>query len=47
MVRERVLAYRDAGVTTLRLGPSGSTWRERLAGLEQGLDVVRSEASSW
>ncbi len=42
MVRERVRAYREAGVTTLRLQPAGRTWRERLDGLAQGLDVVRS-----
>ncbi len=41
MVRERVRAYRSAGVTTLRLQPAGRTWRERLEGLAQGLDLVR------
>ncbi len=34
VVRERLRAYRDAGVTTLRVGPIGRTLDEQLAGLE-------------
>lgn len=43
MVRERLRAYRDAGVTTLRLAPPGETWKQRTDGLEQALDVIRTE----
>ena len=47
MIRERLRAYRDAGVTTLRLSTSGRTWKERTGTLEQALDLVKSESSSW
>ncbi|MFP6816846.1 MAG: LLM class F420-dependent oxidoreductase [Pseudomonadales bacterium] len=47
MVRERLRAYRDAGVTTIGLGTSGSTWKERTASLEEAVDLVRRETASW
>lgn len=47
MVRERIRAYRDAGVTTLRVSTSGSNWKERTGTLEQAIDLVKSESSSW
>lgn len=34
MVKDRIRAYRDAGVTTLRIGPAGDSLRERLDTLE-------------
>ena len=42
MVRERIRAYRDAGVTTLRLQPDGRTLDERLKTLGTVLDLVKS-----
>lgn len=45
MIRERLQAYQDAGVTTLRLGTGGKTWSERSDALEQSLDLVNSWAS--
>ncbi len=39
-VRDRIRAYRDAGVTTLRLGPTGRTLDERVATLGRALDLV-------
>ncbi len=42
MVRERVRKYRDAGVTTLRLGPAGRSMEERLETLGRALDIVRA-----
>lgn len=39
-VRARIRAYRDAGVTTLRLAPTGSTLDERLATLGRVMDLV-------
>ena len=30
MVRERLRAFRDAGVNTIRLGTGGGNWSERL-----------------
>lgn len=45
MVRERVRAYRDAGVTMLRLDPMGDSLPERLDTLGRALDLVRSECS--
>jgi F420-dependent oxidoreductase-like protein len=40
-VRERVRAYRDAGVTTLRVQPAGGGLEERLATLGRVMDIVR------
>jgi len=42
MVRERIRAYRDAGVTTLRLAPEGATMQERLDTLGRAVDLVKS-----
>ena len=42
MIRERIRAYRDAGVTTLRLQPDGRTLGERLKTLGTALDLVKS-----
>jgi F420-dependent oxidoreductase-like protein len=41
-VRERIRAFRDAGVTTLRVQPAGRTMDERLATLGRVMDLVRS-----
>ena len=41
-VRERVRAYRDAGVTTLRVQPAGDDLDERLATLGRVMDLVRN-----
>ena len=40
VVRERLRAYRDCGVTTLRVGPVGETLDEQVAGLETLLTLV-------
>jgi hypothetical protein len=40
MVMERIRAYRDSGITTLRIDPVGTTDDERLATLERALDLV-------
>jgi F420-dependent oxidoreductase-like protein len=41
MVRERIRAYRNAGVTTLRLEPDGRTLAERLTTLGRAIDLVK------
>lgn len=41
MVRDRIRAYRDAGVTTLRLNPDGRSLSDRLEGLGQALRLVK------
>ena len=41
MVRDRIRAYRDAGVTSLRLQPMGATAHDRLDTLGHMLDLVR------
>jgi hypothetical protein len=41
MVTERIRAYRDAGVTTLRIDPVGADADERLVTLERALDLVQ------
>jgi hypothetical protein len=40
-VTERIRAYRDAGVTTLRIDPVGADADERLVTLERALDLVQ------
>jgi alkanesulfonate monooxygenase SsuD/methylene tetrahydromethanopterin reductase-like flavin-dependent oxidoreductase (luciferase family) len=47
MVRERLRAYRDAGVSTLRLSTGGDNWKARTDSLAQALDLIKSEAGSW
>jgi len=47
MVRERLRAYRDAGVTTMRLSTGGSDWIERTDSLAQAVDLVKREADTW
>ena len=42
MVRERIRAYRDAGVTTLRVQPEGTTLRERLDTLGRVVELVKA-----
>ena len=44
MVRERLKAFRDCGVNTLRLATGGSTWPERTAALEVAMDLIQREA---
>ncbi len=44
-VRERIRAYRDAGATTLRLSPAGSTVAERLDTLGRVLELIRQESA--
>ena len=39
-VRDRLKAYRDAGVTTLRLGPIGRGLRERLDALDRAMALL-------
>ncbi len=41
MVRDRIRAYRNAGVTTLRLQPEGATLAARLGTLGRAMDLVR------
>ena len=41
-VRERIRAYKKAGVTTLRLAPEGATLDERLETLGRAMELVRS-----
>ena len=42
MIRDRLLAYKNAGVTTLRLDPSGQDLDERLATLGRAMDLINS-----
>jgi hypothetical protein len=42
MVRQRMRAWRDAGITTLRLYPAGQTLGERLATLGRTIDTVEA-----
>jgi len=41
MVRTRLAAFADAGVTTLRLSTGGDTWPERTAALEKAMDLIK------
>ena len=40
-VKARIRAYRDAGVNTLRLGPTGRTLDERVECLGRAMDLVK------
>jgi F420-dependent oxidoreductase-like protein len=42
MVRDRIRAYRKAGVTTLRIHPDGRTLAERLETLGRAVDLVKA-----
>jgi alkanesulfonate monooxygenase SsuD/methylene tetrahydromethanopterin reductase-like flavin-dependent oxidoreductase (luciferase family) len=42
MVRRRLAAYRQAGITTLRVEPAGETLAERLATLGRVMELVRA-----
>ena len=42
MVKERLAAYKAAGVNTLRISTGGSNWPERTAALEEAMDMIRS-----
>jgi hypothetical protein len=41
MVRDRMRAYRDAGVTTLRVDPDGRTLAERIETLGRAMKLVQ------
>jgi len=43
MIRERIRAYRDAGVTTLRLEPEGASMTDRLDTLGRAVEWVKDE----
>jgi F420-dependent oxidoreductase-like protein len=43
MVRARLRAFRDAGVDVLRLSAPGRTTKDRIAQLEQNLDLIATE----
>lgn len=43
MIRERLAAYRNAGVTTLRVSTGGSNWRERTETLAEAIDLIARE----
>ena len=42
MIVERIKAYADAGVTTLRISTSGLNWRERTETLAEATDLIHS-----
>lgn len=44
MVRDRLLTWRDVGITTVRLYPAGASLDERLATLGRALELVPSDA---
>ena len=44
-VSDRLKIYRDAGITTLRLGLAGADMGEKLAALGQVMDLVREMES--
>jgi len=47
MVCERLRAYRDAGVNTLRVSTGGSNWKERTETLAEAIDLVNTESAGW
>jgi F420-dependent oxidoreductase-like protein len=47
MIRNRLKAFRDAGVNTFRLGTGGESWKERTSALEEAVDLIQRETTSW
>ena len=47
MIRDRRKAFRDAGVNTFRLGTGGESWKERTSALEEAVDLIQRETTSW
>ncbi|NOX50900.1 MAG: LLM class F420-dependent oxidoreductase [Gammaproteobacteria bacterium] len=47
MVSQRLRAFKDAGINTLRIGTSGKTWPERTQALEAAMDMIHRQTSSW
>ena len=47
MVCDRLRAYRDAGVSTLRVSTGGSNWKERTESLAEAIEVIQRESASW
>ncbi len=45
MVKDRIRAYRAAGVNGLRIGPQGRTATDQIANLEMTVDLIRSATS--
>jgi hypothetical protein len=45
MIKERLKAYRGAGVSTLRVSTGGKNWRERTETLAEAIDLIQREAS--
>lgn len=43
MIRERLAAYRTAGVSTLRVSTGGKDWKERTATLEEAIDLIKRD----
>ncbi len=43
MIRERLAAYRTAGVSTLRVSTGGRDWKERTATLEEAVDLIKRD----
>ncbi len=46
MIRERLDAYRSAGVTTLRVSTGGNNWRERTDTLAEAVDLIKRDAEA-
>ena len=46
MVRQRIRAYRDAGITTLRVEPAGATLDERIGTLARLMDLVEERSAT-
>jgi hypothetical protein len=42
MIKQRMRAYKKAGITTLRLDPEGSSLQQRLATLGRAMDLLNS-----
>ena len=47
MICERLRAYRDVGVSTMRVSTNGNDWKERTDTLAEAIDLVKSETASW
>lgn len=46
MIRERLAAYRKAGVSTLRVSTGGKDWKERTTTLEEAIDLIKRDTEA-
>ncbi len=47
MIREKLRAFRDIGINTLRLSTGGKEWSEKTDKLAEAIDLIKRETGTW